>query len=468
VRVLQSALAMQTQERPLGRYQVEAAIAALHDDAASAEETDWPQILAWYDDVVALAEGPVRLDPAAVLGRAVAVGHVLGAAAGLREGDRLREVIGERHRWHAVRGHLHELDGDLPAAATASSAGGRPGSRFLPKQPESSLYRQNGQPTPNCPRVRPRLGLRQTRFAPDTCVRTRPTTTPPRAGSATLRVEDRRRQGRSTRGRSAVSRKRLRPLRGGVGARFRSSPVPPKYDRVVAVLRVPGDELYYEVESDGVAVVLVHGLALDARMWDDQVPALTDVARVVRYDVRGFGRSTRDAHTSYSHADDLWRHPNACGRSCCSTPCSTGCRGIRTLTAAFRRSAKDSAPVVWTRRRRRGFATTSSSPRSARRTVARRLTEMVGDYSGVNWTSADPHAPHPNSIDLLATIAAPTTVVTTELDVPCFHEMSDVLANRIANARKVTVPGVGHMVNMEAPEAVNALLRGVVLGCSLA
>ncbi|MEA2472581.1 MAG: hypothetical protein QOE06_496, partial [Thermoleophilaceae bacterium] len=64
-------------------------------------------------------DDPVRQDPAAVLGRAVAVGHVLGAAAGLRETDRLREVLGERHRWHAVRGHLHELSGDLPAAATA-------------------------------------------------------------------------------------------------------------------------------------------------------------------------------------------------------------------------------------------------------------------------------------------------------------------------------------------------------------
>ena len=115
VRVLQSALVVQ---RP-GRYQIEAAIAALHDDAASAEETDWPQILAWYDDLVALTDDPVRQNPAAVLGRAVAVGHVVGPAAGLLETDRLREVLGDRHRWHAVRGHLHELDGDLPAAAIA-------------------------------------------------------------------------------------------------------------------------------------------------------------------------------------------------------------------------------------------------------------------------------------------------------------------------------------------------------------
>ena len=115
VRVLQSALASR---RP-GRYQIEAAVAALHDDATSAEETDWPQILAWYEDLVALTDDPVNQDPAAALGRAVAVGHVLGPAAGLLETERLREVLGDRHRWHAVRGHLHELDGDLPAAAEA-------------------------------------------------------------------------------------------------------------------------------------------------------------------------------------------------------------------------------------------------------------------------------------------------------------------------------------------------------------
>jgi RNA polymerase sigma factor (sigma-70 family) len=125
VRVLQSALALQTEERRPGRYQLQAAIAALHDDARSAEETDWPQILAWYDELLALTADPVRQDPAAVLARAVAVGHVLGPAAGLRETDRLAEVLGERHKWHAVRGYLHELDGDLPAAASAYAEAAR-------------------------------------------------------------------------------------------------------------------------------------------------------------------------------------------------------------------------------------------------------------------------------------------------------------------------------------------------------
>ncbi|MEQ8835015.1 MAG: sigma-70 family RNA polymerase sigma factor [Miltoncostaeaceae bacterium] len=121
VRVLRSALA---QGRP-GRHQIEAAIAALHDDAASAGETDWPQILAWYDDLVALTEAPEREDPGAVLARAVAVGQVEGPAAGLRETERLRDVLAHRHRWHAVRGHLHERAGDPQAAGAAYAEAAR-------------------------------------------------------------------------------------------------------------------------------------------------------------------------------------------------------------------------------------------------------------------------------------------------------------------------------------------------------
>ena len=259
---------------------------------------------------------------------------------------------------------------------------------------------------------------------------------------------------------------------------------------------MPGGELHYEAEGDGVPVVLVHGLGLDARMWDDQVPALEDIARVVRYDARGFGRSTRDADTSYSHADDLWRllaHLEI--DTAVLVGLSMGGRIVveATLTAPTRVRALVLLDAVldgvpWDPASERGMQAVGEGLRAggldeakaawlrhdffvpARRTaeVARRLAEMVGDYSGVNWTSPDPHASHPNSIERLATIAAPTTVVTGELDVPCFQEMSDVLADRIPGARKVTVPGVGHMVNMEAPEAVNALLREVVLDRSLA
>lgn len=148
VRVLQSALTLQTEARPPGRYQLEAAIAALHDDAPSAEETDWPQILAWYDDLVALTNDPARQDPAAVLGRAVAVGHVRGADAGLRETEQLREVLGDRHRWHAVRAHLHELGGDLPAAATAYAGAARRATNITERD---HLVRQAARARAGCP-----------------------------------------------------------------------------------------------------------------------------------------------------------------------------------------------------------------------------------------------------------------------------------------------------------------------------
>jgi 3-oxoadipate enol-lactonase len=272
--------------------------------------------------------------------------------------------------------------------------------------------------------------------------------------------------------------------------------VPSKYDHAVAVLRVPGGELYYEAEGDGAPVVLVHGLALDARMWDDQVRALKDIARVVRYDVRGFGRSTRDADTLYSHADDLWRLLDHLeidqavlvglsmgGRIVVEAALAApervralvlldavldgvpwdadSQRGVQAIGEGLRSGGLDEAKAAWLRHD--FFVPAQRTPH-----VARRLAEMVGEYSGVNWTSADPNAPHPHSIELLATIAAPTTVVIAELDVPCFHEISDILAGRIPGARKVTVPGVGHMVNMEAPETVNALLCEVLLNSSLA
>ena len=113
VGILQAALA----DGRRGRYLVQAAIAALHDDARSAEETDWPQVLDWYDELIGFVADPVRDDPAAVLSRAVAVGHVLGPPAGLREVDRVAAVLGDRYRLLAVEAYLHELAGDLPTAA---------------------------------------------------------------------------------------------------------------------------------------------------------------------------------------------------------------------------------------------------------------------------------------------------------------------------------------------------------------
>ncbi|MFF3522239.1 RNA polymerase sigma factor [Streptomyces albidoflavus] len=105
VRILQAALARDR----LGEYQAQAAIAALHADARRAEETDWPQIVEWYDELARLADNPVVR-----LNRAVAVGEADGPRAGLAA---LAEVEESVPRHTAVAAHLHERDGDLAKAA---------------------------------------------------------------------------------------------------------------------------------------------------------------------------------------------------------------------------------------------------------------------------------------------------------------------------------------------------------------
>jgi RNA polymerase sigma factor (sigma-70 family) len=122
VAILQGALAEQCR----GRYQILAAIAALHADATTSQETDWSQILEWYDELVALSDEPDREDPAGVLNRAVAVGHVTGAAAGLAETERVGAVLGDRQQWYAIRAYLYELGGDFAAASEAYAAAAEP------------------------------------------------------------------------------------------------------------------------------------------------------------------------------------------------------------------------------------------------------------------------------------------------------------------------------------------------------
>lgn len=104
--LLQDAL---TRDR-LGPYQAQAAIAALHADAPSAAETDWVQIVEWYDELLRLTESPVVR-----LNRAVAVGEADGALAGLAA---LAEIEDSVPRRTAVTAYLHEKSGDLSLAAS--------------------------------------------------------------------------------------------------------------------------------------------------------------------------------------------------------------------------------------------------------------------------------------------------------------------------------------------------------------
>jgi RNA polymerase sigma factor (sigma-70 family) len=115
----------------VGPYQLQAAIAAVHDEAARAEETDWPQILALYGVLER-----VQANPMVTLNRAVALAMVDGPRAGLDLLSTLDSSIGRHYRLAAVRGYLLEMAGDRAAAVAhlrtaAAGTGSKAEQRYL-------------------------------------------------------------------------------------------------------------------------------------------------------------------------------------------------------------------------------------------------------------------------------------------------------------------------------------------------
>jgi predicted RNA polymerase sigma factor len=98
---------------PVGEYRLQASIAALHDQAATAEDTDWPQILALYGLLEKVTGNPV-----VTLNRAVAATMAEGPAAGLALLDEVDERLAGHYRLDAVRAHLLEMAGDVEGALT--------------------------------------------------------------------------------------------------------------------------------------------------------------------------------------------------------------------------------------------------------------------------------------------------------------------------------------------------------------
>ncbi len=129
----------------IGPYQLQAAIAAIHDEASSTESTDWPQILALYELLQQMSANPmVRLN------HAIAVAMVLGPTKGLELLDELAEDsrLSNHHRLYAVRGHLLELNGDHAKAISqyrlaAGKTGSLPERNYLLTQAARLSSREN-------------------------------------------------------------------------------------------------------------------------------------------------------------------------------------------------------------------------------------------------------------------------------------------------------------------------------------
>jgi pimeloyl-ACP methyl ester carboxylesterase len=252
--------------------------------------------------------------------------------------------------------------------------------------------------------------------------------------------------------------------------------------------------LFYEVKGSGDPVVLIHGGQLDSRMWDDQFESYAREFRVLRYDVRGYGGSPV-TKAPYSNADDLAAlldylgmpkahviglslggmvasdfavtHPERVLSLVLSGPGVTGLdlespeETVRYLSEV--RAARDEPPE---RAVKPWLADPLLAPAMENPSLAPRLERLARENLHAwlnNW--ALQRIPRPVTAQRLGDIKVPTLLVVGDRDVPSIRAMVDTLAKSIASARKIVIPGAGHMVNMEKPaefdRAVLEFLRGV-------
>ena len=258
---------------------------------------------------------------------------------------------------------------------------------------------------------------------------------------------------------------------------------------------VPGARLYYELAGRGEPLVLTPGFSLDTRMWDDQLTPFADRYRVLRYDPRGFGRSSEPGSEPYSHSEDLRAllaglgidRAHIVGLSlgggtaidfALTYPESTHSlitvdstlsgfpwsdafiAPIKACSAVARAESVEAARRTWLR-----HPLFTATHRDERALAA--LRRMVADYSGWHWLHRDPRqTPDPPALHRLARLTMPTLAIVGEHDMPDFHAIAGLVAERAPHASKVVLPGVGHLANMEAPEVFTEVVLGFLTSAS--
>lgn len=251
--------------------------------------------------------------------------------------------------------------------------------------------------------------------------------------------------------------------------------------------KVNGTQLYYEIAGSGHPLVLIHGSTLDTRMWDDQFETFAQHYKVVRYDVRGFGKSALPTAETYARTDDLktlldyleiahafilglsmgggiaidfaLEYPKATDALIFVDSRLGGWQSDPEFAAfqnAVRLRAKEAgvqaARDVW-------LYSPLFNPALENPDVAPRLVQIIADYSGWHWVHHHPLRDlDPPATQRLDTISVPTLIIIGERDIPDCLAIADRLQQRIPNARRVVMPGVGHMSNMEDPERFNAII----------
>lgn len=248
--------------------------------------------------------------------------------------------------------------------------------------------------------------------------------------------------------------------------------------------------LYYQVTGEGPPLVLLHGGFLDSRMWDPQVDAFAAHFRVIRYDARNHGRS-KGVPGEFTHYGDLLAlldhleipeahlvglslggrtiidfaiaHPDRVSTLVLASPGAGGyefrSETLKHNGEGMRRAfeAGDLAGVVehfqrsWTDGPQR-------SPEEVDPTVRNEVRDMA--LATVEAWNRECVAKdlEPPAIGRLDEIRARTLVVLGDLDMPGILEIGEAIARDVPGARVVTLEGVAHMVNLEAPGDFNRLV----------
>jgi 3-oxoadipate enol-lactonase len=253
--------------------------------------------------------------------------------------------------------------------------------------------------------------------------------------------------------------------------------------------------------ASGPTVVLIHGHSVDLRLWDEQVPALTVAGyRVIRYDVRGHGRSTvpPTGYTWENYAADLHDLMERLSLDAAHVVglsmgggialqfalyASGGPARVLSLTLVdsalpgFTYSEEFSgqieALVAAVRAESRSTEGASSSAAFERLWLThplfdglrrfpdrfQRLREMVLAYPAADYREGAVPAGYASGlIDRLHEIAAPALVLVGEMDIPDFHRVADILAENLPHARKLVLTDCGHVSPLEQPQAFNEAL----------
>jgi len=251
-------------------------------------------------------------------------------------------------------------------------------------------------------------------------------------------------------------------------------------------------ELYAEVAGEGPAIALVHAGVCDSRMWDPQWETFRRSHRVLRYDLRGFGRSPLEAGR-YSHARDLIALLERHGLEPASlVGVSLGGR-VTLETAVARPELVDALVLVgpglpghgwgddlaaawedeeaaleagdldaavevnlrtWVDGPRRSPEDVEPRVRTAVAEMQRRAFELQLPFE----ESAEEEPLVPDLAERLGEVAAPTLVVVGDEDVPDMHAIADRLVAEIPGARRATIAGAAHVPSLERPAEFDELV----------